>query len=142
MILRILNQQLILLREEARKAYPIEACALLFGKLTEKEAVAKRVVVTPNVLGSTVRFEIDSKAFYDAFTEAGKDGLEFIGFFHSHPAPASPSSVDLQFMRLWGDAVWLIFYSIDNKFSAFKMKKGRVYALTLKTEEYLRNSCC
>jgi len=134
MILRLMNQRLILLREEARKAYPVEACALLFGKLTEKEAVVERVVVTPNVLRSTARFEIDSKAFYDAFTKASRDGLEFIGFFHSHPAPANPSSVDLQFMRLWGDAVWLIFSSIDNNFSAFRMKKGRVYVLTLKTE--------
>lgn len=134
MILRLMNQRLILLREEARKAYPVEACALLFGKLTEKEAVVERVVVTPNVLRSTARFEIDSKAFYDAFTKASRDGLEFIGFFHSHPAPANPSSVDLQFMRLWGDAVWLIFSSINNNFSAFQMKKGRVYALTLKTE--------
>jgi len=134
MILRLMNQRLILLREEARKAYPVEACALLFGKLTEKEAVVEKVVVTPNVLMSTARFEIDSKAFYDAFTKASRDGLEFIGFFHSHPAPANPSSVDLQFMRLWGDAVWLIFSSINNNFSAFQMKKGRVYALTLKTE--------
>jgi len=134
MNLRLKNQQLTLLKRETRKAHPIEACALLFGKLTENAVVVERVVVTPNVLGSTVRFEIDSKAFYDAFKEADNDGLEFIGFFHSHPAPASPSSVDLQFMRLWGDAVWLIFSSTDNKFSAFQMKKGRVYALTLKAE--------
>jgi len=133
MTLHLKNQHLIALKEEARKLYPVEACALLFGKLTEKEAVVRRVVVTSNVLRSTVRFEIDSKAFYDAFVQADKDGLEFIGFFHSHPAPANPSSVDLQFMQLWGDAVWLIFSSVDNKFSAFQMRKGGVYALTLKT---------
>ncbi len=138
MILRLKNHQLILLRKETRKTYPIEACALLFGKLTEKEAVIERVVVTANVLRSTVRFEVDSKEFYDAFKKADKDGLEFIGFFHSHPATADPSGVDLKFMRLWGDAVWLIFSSIDNKFAAFQMKNGKVYALTLKTERKLK----
>lgn len=138
MILRVTTQHLTLLRKEANETYPIEACALLFGKMTKKAAVVERVVVTPNVLRSTVRFEIDSKAFYDAFTNADKDGLEFLGFFHSHPASVNPSSVDLQFMRLWGYAVWLIFSSTDNKFAAFQMKKGRVYGLTLKTEGKLK----
>jgi len=131
---RLTAQKLTFLRKEARKAYPVEACGLLFGKLTEKEAVVERVVVTPNVLKSTVGFEIDSKAFYDAFIEADKEGLEFIGFFHCHPASATPSSVDLRFMRLWGDAVWLIFSSTENEFAAFQMKKSSVIALTLRTE--------
>ncbi len=138
MILRMMTQQLTLLKDEALKAYPVEACALLFGKLTKREATVERVIITPNILQSTVRFEIDSKAFYEAFTKADKDELEFIGFFHSHPAPASQSSVDLQFIRLWGDAVWLIFSSIDNKFGAFQMRGGKVYALTLKTEGKLK----
>jgi len=134
MILRTTTQQLTLLEEEARKTHPIEACALLFGKLSEKEVILERIVMTPNVLRSTMRFEIDPKAFYDAFTRAEKDGLAFLGFFHSHPAPANPSSVDLKFMQLWGDAVWLIFSSTENKFAAFQMKHNRVYALSLKTE--------
>jgi len=138
MILRLTNQHLALLKEEARKSYPVEACALLFGKLTQKEAIVESVVVTPNVLRSTVRFEIDSKAFYDALIRAEKEGLEFLGLFHSHPAPVSPSSVDLQFMRLWGDAVWLIFSSIDNQFAVFQMKNGKAHALTLKTEGKLK----
>jgi len=138
MILQLMTQQLTLLTEEAQKTYPFEACGLLFGKVTKKEAVVERVVVTPNVSQSSVRFEIDSKAFYDAFTRADKEGLEFIGLFHSHHAPVSPSSVDLQFMRLWGDTVWLIFSSTDKKFGAFQMKNGKVYALTLKTEGKLK----
>jgi len=138
MILHIANQQLTLLEKEARKKHPVEACALLFGKLGEKEAVVKRVAVTPNVLESAVRFEIDSKVFYDAFTKANKDGLDFVGFFHSHPAPAEPSSVDLQFMRLWGDAVWLTFSSIEHRFAAFQMRNGEVRTLTLRTEGKLK----
>lgn len=134
MIIHLLNQQLTLLKKEALEVSPVEACALLFGRLTEREIVVERVVMTPNVLGSATRFEIDSKAFYDAFIAAGKDGLEFVGFFHSHPAAAYPSSVDLQFMRLWGDAVWLIFSLTDGKFASFQMKNGKVRTLNLKTE--------
>lgn len=82
--------------------YPVEACAVLFGKLTEKEAVVKRAVVAPNKLQSTVRFEIDPETFAEAFTKADKEGLDFIGLFHSHPAPAEPSLIDLKYMKLWG----------------------------------------
>jgi proteasome lid subunit RPN8/RPN11 len=133
-IFRITTQQLTFLKETARKVHPVEACALLFGKLTKKEASLERIVVTPNVLASSVRFEIDPQAFYDAFKEAEKDGLEFVGFFHSHPAPAHPSNIDLHFMQLWGDAVWLIFSSVDNNFGAFQFKNGEVSTLTLKSE--------
>jgi len=132
MILRVTTDQLTLLKKEARDSQPTEACALLFGRIGEREVAVERVVMTANVLKSPVRFEIDSEAFYTAFTEAVRDGLEFVGFFHSHPAPATPSSVDLEFMRLWEAAVWLIFSLTDDTFAAFQMKKGRVYSLVLK----------
>jgi len=135
MILRLDIQQLQLLRKEVRKMYPIEACGILFGKTTQREIIVKRVVTVQNVLKSTTRFEIDPKEFFDALMQADREGLEFIGLFHSHPAPAYPSSVDLDFMRLWGDAVWLIYSSMGNNFAAFQMKEGKVHALTLKTDK-------
>jgi len=135
MILRLNSQQLQFLRVEARKMHPIEACAILFGKMTQREAIVKRVVTVPNVLKSTTRFEIDPKAFFDAFMQADKEGLEFIGLFHSHPAPAYPSGVDLEFMRLWGDALWLILSSIYEKFAAFQMIDGKVHEVAVKTDK-------
>ncbi len=138
MIFKLAPQQLTFLKKEVQRAHPIEACALLFGKLSKKEASVEKIVVTPNVLASSVRFEIDPQAFYDALKEAEKDGLEFIGFFHSHPAPAHPSTIDLHFMRLWGDVVWLIFSSVDNNFGAFQFKNGEVLTLTLKSERKLK----
>ena len=123
-----------LLRKESDKTRPIEACALLFGKLNEKEAAVTRVVVMPNILWSTVRFEIDPQAFYKAFMQAHSEEMEFVGFFHSHPAPASPSAVDLRYMKLWGDAVWLILSQTDGGLAAFRMKAGGVEELTIKVE--------
>jgi len=123
-----------LLRKESDKTRPIEACALLFGKLNEKEAAVTRVVLMPNILQSTIRFEIDPQAFYKAFTQAHARDMEFVGFFHSHPAPATPSAVDLHYMKLWGDAVWLIHSQTDGGLAAFRMKAGRVQELTIKVE--------
>jgi len=54
--------------------------------------------------------------------------------FHSHPAPAHPSAVDLQYMRLWGEAVWLILSSINSDIAAFQMKNDRVNEVALKIE--------
>lgn len=134
MILRLTRNAFGNLENEARKRSPIEACAILFGKLSKTQAVVKRVALTTNVLQSTTRFEIDTKEFYDAFTKAEKDGLVFLGFFHSHPAQAGPSSVDLHFMQLWADAIWLIFSLSENRSAAFQMRNGKACALDLIVE--------
>jgi proteasome lid subunit RPN8/RPN11 len=134
LILRVTHQQLKNLEREARNIHPIEACALLFGTVEPTEASVKKVVVAQNVLESTTRFEIDTKVFFEAFTEANKNDMAFLGFFHSHPTEATPSSIDLHFMQLWGDAIWLILSSSDRRFAAFQMKNGRSQALILKVE--------
>lgn len=131
MILQISKKQLTVLTQETRRTRPVEACALLFGKLVETKATVERIVVTPNTLKSSVRFEIDPKAFYDAFTTAIQEGLDFIGFFHSHPAASFPSSVDLRFMKLWGDAIWLIYSSTHEQFAAFQLNNEKVEAVLL-----------
>jgi len=115
--------------------YPVEACAILYGKTTRRETIVKRLVTVPNVLKSNTRFEIDPKAFFDVFVQADKDGLEFIGLFHSHPAPAYPSGVDLEFMQLWDDPVWLILSSTYDNFAAFQMTHGKVSEVIMRTDK-------
>ena len=132
MILRLTNKQMRLLRDESKKTHPIEACALLFGKLIDGEAVVTKVVVTPNVLRSSVRFEANPQTVFNVFEQADQKGLEFIGIFHSHPAPARPSAFDLQYMRLWGEAVWLILSSVNGDVAAFQMVKGDLQKVALK----------
>ena len=133
-MLRLKHHHVDLLRAEARGVYPIEACALIFGKLTNEEAVVKKVVVAPNDLDSTVRFQINPETVAKAFDEAEKEGLDFIGLFHSHPAPSSPSMIDLKFMKLWGDALWLISSLTDDKFAAYQLKKGKLKEIAIRIE--------
>lgn len=134
MILKLKRQDANLLEDEARKMFPIEACAMLFGETTQREAVVKRVVVASNKLQSNVRFEIDPEMFAGAFFDAEREGLDLIGLFHSHPAPATPSYIDLECMKLWADVIWLIFSSIDGKLAAYQMKKGKVVEVAIETE--------
>ena len=123
-----------LLRQEAEKVHPVEACALLFGKLSRNEAVVEKVEFAPNRLQSTVRFEVDPAKVAAAITEAEKEGLDFVGLFHSHPAQAAPSPIDLKYMKLWGDALWLILSSIDGNLAAYRLMEDVVEEVTLQIE--------
>jgi len=133
MILKLTKEQLQLLRKEARRSHPVEACALLFGKLVKGNAVVTKIVTAPNILRSRVRFEVDPQVVYAAFEQADQNGLQFIGLFHSHPAPPNPSAVDRRYMRLWGDAVWLILSSIDGSIAAFQMVNGEIREIPIRT---------
>jgi len=133
-ILQLTSEQVRLLRKEARDKYPIEACALLFGKIAEEKDVVTKIVLTPNILQSSTRFEIDPQLVFDSFENAEREELEFLGLFHSHPASPSPSAIDIRFMRFWGDAVWLILSSTDNSMAAFQMVKGKVRRIRVNIE--------
>ena len=132
MILQLQRFQVELLRQETKKVHPVEACAILFGKLSQNNAVVEKVEVTQNRLRSTTLFEIDPAKVAVAITEAEVEGLEFIGLFHSHPAPATPSSVDLKYMKLWGDTLWLILSSIDGNLLAYQLIDGKVKQATIR----------
>lgn len=134
MILRLQRHHVDLLKQEARNLHPIEACAMLFGKLDKNKASVEKVEVTPNELQSTVKFEINPLRVVTAFNEAEEQGLEFIGLFHSHPAPAAPSLIDIKFMKLWGDALWLILSSTDGNLAAYQIKNGNVEEAIIRIE--------
>jgi proteasome lid subunit RPN8/RPN11 len=132
LILQLQRRSVALLRKEAGKVQPIEACAILFGKLNRNEALVEKVEVAPNKLQSPVRFEIDPMRVVAAFNKAEEEGLEFIGLFHSHPAPAAPSATDLKFMKLWGDALWLILSSTEGNLAAYQINDDKVEEATIR----------
>jgi proteasome lid subunit RPN8/RPN11 len=134
MILHLEQRSVDLLREEARKVHPVEACAILFGEITSLRAVVRKVVVTHNELRSGERFEINPETVVEAMEKAEKEGLEFLGLFHSHPAPPNPSATDLRFMKLWGEAIWLILSSIDHSLAAFQLKGGNLKEIPINLE--------
>ena len=100
MIILLSKTQVSLLIEEARKKYPIESCGLLFGWITSEEAIVKKIVTTRNILESSTEFQINPEEFIKHISEAEKEGLKLIGFYHSHPAAPKPSMTDIKYMRL------------------------------------------
>ncbi|MCS7265959.1 MAG: Mov34/MPN/PAD-1 family protein [Armatimonadetes bacterium] len=86
--------------EHCKAVYPNEGCGILVGKRKGETWHVLRAVPTPNrnEERSHDRFEISPKDYLQVEKEARKDGLDVIGFFHSHPdVPPFPSLTDAQF---------------------------------------------
>ena len=80
-----------MLRSEAVRAHPREACGLLFG-----EGRIERAIACVNVHPDPARhFEIDPAALIAAHRLARNGGPPLAGYWHSHPTgPAAPSATD------------------------------------------------
>ena len=100
MNLRLRRNHIELLKKEARRVYPIEACGILFGQMSLKNAVVQKVVLAPNILHSGARFEINPETVVKAILESEKKGLHFVGLFHSHPAPARAHGIQYFSVKL------------------------------------------
>jgi proteasome lid subunit RPN8/RPN11 len=134
MILRLKRHFVDLLSYETDKVYPIEACALLFGRFTTDEAIVDQVEVTQNRLDSTNHFEVAPEKVAIAVSSAEKEGWELVGLFHSHPFYAAPSEIDFKFMKMWPDIIWLILSSIDGSIAAFKLIDSKIKKIGIKIE--------
>jgi len=73
LILCLQSHHVELLRQETEKVYPVEACAMLFGKVSQSEAEVKKVLVAENRLISATHFDIDPARVAAAVIEAEKE---------------------------------------------------------------------
>ncbi len=134
MLLRIKQSQIRQLKDEAYRSNQIEACALLFGKSLKTAYLVKKVVIATNILNSIVEFAINPQFVVDELNKAETGGLDLVGFFHSHPARAYPSIVDLKNMRLWPNTSWLIFSLTEEQIAAYMIRNNKLEKIELKTE--------
>lgn len=92
---------------EARRAYPEEACGLLFGTA---DGQLVRAVPIPNgapLETRRVTYLLSPGAYRRAEQQAQAEGLEVVGVFHSHPDhPPEPSATDLA--EAWPGWVYVI----------------------------------
>ncbi len=103
-MLTIERKHLELIRSHLERAYPEEGCGVLIGAPGK---AGKRVVRADPVVNETPgragrRYLISSDAVRHAGRLAESDGLEIVGFFHSHPdAEAAPSEYDREHAWPW-----------------------------------------
>ncbi len=105
--MRISNRNLDLIYSHASQAYPYECFGFLVG-VREGDGLVCRVLQGTNMAAQRpASFEMDAQEFLVIESDAERDGLEVIGFYHSHPdRPALPSQSDLQ--RAWASSCYLI----------------------------------
>ncbi len=108
MQLTVTSDVLEALLREARTNHPRECCGILLGKHDAVSAIlpAANVHASPRT-----QFEIDPQALVNAHRAAREDGLQVIGYYHSHPeGPAEPSATD-RAMAAGDGSVWAIIGS-------------------------------
>ena len=99
MAIKIHDEQLKSVCDHAENTYPHECCGLLVGTENNDIKMVKNVVKADNVRNQGTRrkrYLINPEEFVSVERKAHQDGLEVIGFYHSHPdAGARPSEYDL-----------------------------------------------
>jgi len=85
------------IREQGRNGYPLECCGFLLGVWGGEERQVLRLLTADNEHGESPRnrYLIPPEAYLRAEQLAEREGIEVVGFYHSHPdAPARPSEFD------------------------------------------------
>ncbi len=87
---------------------PLEAVALLFGRVSKSSVIVSRIELVHNeATSNTTSFMVNPEEQYRLLVEAEERMEDLVGIFHSHPAPPFPSERDQRNMRL-NRVVWLI----------------------------------
>ncbi|MEM2905093.1 MAG: M67 family metallopeptidase [Candidatus Bathyarchaeia archaeon] len=120
-----------ILRREAERVKPVEACALLTGKIKEGCARISQVYLAQNIDASTASFTVDPELVLKVVTEAEQRGEGLAAIFHSHGASAAPSELDRYFMKL-NPVVWLISSLNDGSLEAYQWQVGSIRRLTIR----------
>lgn len=92
------------LRHHGEQTYPHECCGALLGTFKGADREVMEVVRCGNTRNDRPqdRYHIDPKELITIQRQATQQGLEIVGFYHSHPDhPAQWSQTDL------GEAHWL-----------------------------------
>ena len=90
----------------AAASYPVEGCGVLIGHFG---ADVVRVIAGRNLVTDRARdrYELDPGDIVAAERAARGEGLDVVGFWHTHPDhPARPSRFDTE--RAWPDYVYVI----------------------------------
>jgi proteasome lid subunit RPN8/RPN11 len=95
------------LRAHGEETYPHECCGILLGKASEINLEVAQLIRAGNTRTDSAhnRYNIAPQELIAAQREARKQGLDIVGFYHSHPDhPAMWSSTDFAEAHWFGCA--------------------------------------
>ncbi|MDR0567894.1 MAG: M67 family metallopeptidase [Spirochaetaceae bacterium] len=113
--------------EEALKAYPNECCGILLGP---NEREISKILPIINAFSEDERyhrFKIEPEDLMRAERQAFQDGLEVLGFYHSHPDhPAVPSEYDReQALPFYAYTIVEVHQNRAGDFRLWRLKEDR-----------------
>lgn len=112
----ITDRHLAAVERHCAQSYPEEACGILVGTFLAGElegALVETILPVRNDRPDRRerRYSIDPKALLAAQKQARSQGLDVVGYYHSHPdSPARPSELDRE--HAWPGVSYLIV-SVD-----------------------------
>lgn len=134
-MLKIGKSALDHLRAHGEQAYPHECCGVLLGQDNDGERIATSAVSCGNTRTDSPgnRYNIDPKDLIRIQLDAREDGLDILGFYHSHPDhPAQWSATDL------AEAHWLGCSYVITSVNRGRAELTNSFLLTGDTEDAKR----
>jgi proteasome lid subunit RPN8/RPN11 len=112
--MRISDLHLKNIYAHAKETYPYECLGFLVGTFDDGGMVHQVVRGTNLNTEQADRFEMDPSEFVQVEKQADNQGLNIIGFYHSHPDwPAIPSQTDINWA--WEESYYLIVSVHDGR---------------------------
>jgi proteasome lid subunit RPN8/RPN11 len=105
--MRIVETAIEAIRAHGAEGYPHEICGIMLGPRGDGAVTEVRRARNIVVERARDRYEIDPRDHIRIQREADADGLDIVGYYHSHPDhPAHASRFDTE--RAWAGYVYLI----------------------------------
>ena len=105
--MRILPASMDAIRAHGSEGYPHEICGIMLGPRGDGTVTDVRRARNIVVERARDRYEIDPRDHIRIQREADAEGLDIVGYYHSHPDhPAQASRFDTE--RAWAGYVYVI----------------------------------
>lgn len=133
-MVRISPSAYAVIRQEAEAAYPKESCGFLLGGAGS----VLQAIPSPNLAENPRHaFMLDSRLHLELQRQSRAEGLEILGFYHSHPEGAAfPSPADLAGMQ--GPALLCLIVAVKDtgagEMRLFRIKDGNAQEETMEGE--------
>lgn len=102
MTLRLSGTLIEEIRRHGERAYPAECCGVLAGSAGAAKEVSRLVPMTNRRTDDPHRYLIAPDDLRKVEAGLRTDGLEVLGYYHSHPDhPAAPSAFDTEHAWPW-----------------------------------------
>lgn len=132
------NADFQMMRAEAERLAPEEACGLLLGAVQGEKSIASRTIPITNSLHSASAYFMPADELLPVFFAMEEENLELVGIYHSHPeGPARPSVTDIA-KAYYPEAVQLIWSMEATGWicKGYMIQNGRVESVHIKIEGY------